>query len=340
MKGQPYLDGMIKYSIPEYGTQQAQFETGALWAMEPTATTRQEEVLRVKKDHPTMILRQKATSYWSLPHHIHWVLSQREDSPFKDQRLRQAVSMLYDRDAYNEALYNVSAFQKAGMPFETVSDTHLATQAFAWIDPRDKAFGDAGKYFKYNLPEAKKLIAASGFTGTIEMHARGNSPQGQFQVSTDIIYGMLEAGGLKLKITPVDPNTTWQKYKTTGYQGYAGMFQNTMQAYNDDLNLVSKYTPSGRNRYSDSPTPGITDRVIKMQQELDLTKRVELIKGIVKDLAPLMPDMPQDYDQKPYVLHWPWIRNYNTFATMGFDSEENTSARASTVYWYDATKKT
>jgi len=118
------------------------------------------------------------------------------------------------------------------------------------------------------------------------------------------------------------------------------MFQNTMQAYNDDLNLVSKYTPSGRNRYSDSPTPGITDRIIKMQQELDLNRRGQMIKQIVKDLAPLMPDVPQDYDQKPYVLHWPWIRNYNTFATLGFDSEENTSGRTSTVYWYDAKQKT
>ena len=150
---------------------------------------------------------------------------------------------------------------------------------------------------------------------------RGNSPQGQFQISADILYGMLEAGGLKPKMTPADQTTTWAKYKNTGYQGYAGMFQNTMQAYNDDLNLVSKYTPSGRNRYSDSPTPGITDRVIKMQQELDLNRRGELVKGIVKDLAPLMPDLPQDYDQKPYVLHWPWIRNYNTFATLGFDSK-------------------
>ena len=110
--GQPYLDGIIKYSIPEYGTQQSQFESGALWAMEPTATTRQDEVLRVKKDHPTMVLRQKSTSYWSLPHHVHWVLSQREDSPFKDQRLRQAVSMLYDREAYDEALYNALPFRR------------------------------------------------------------------------------------------------------------------------------------------------------------------------------------------------------------------------------------
>jgi peptide/nickel transport system substrate-binding protein len=339
VKGQPYLDGMIKYSIPEYGTQQAQFEAGALWAMEPTSTTRQNEVLRVKKDHPEMILRQKATSYWSLPHHIHWVLSQREDSPLKDQRLRQAMSMLYDREGYNEAIYNVSEFQKAGMPFETVSDTHLATQGFYWIDPRDKAFGDAGKYFKFNMAEAKKLIAASGFNGEIIMNSRGNSPSGQFQISAEIMHGMFDAGGLKVKLNPVDPNTMWTRYKASGYQGYTGMFQNTMQAYNDDLNLVSKYTPSGRNRYSDTATPGITDRIIKMQQELDLKRRGELVKQIVKDLAPLMPDIPQDYDQRPYVLHWPWIRNYNTFATMGFDSEENTSARTSTVYWYDASKK-
>jgi len=340
VKGQPYLDGMIKYSIPEYATQQAQFESGALWAMEPTSTTRQNEVLRVKRDHPNLILRQKATSYWSLPHHIHWVLSQREDSPFKDQRLRQAASMLYDREAYVETIYNVSEFTAAGMPFEIVSDSHLATQAFNWIDPRDKAFGENGKYFKYNLQEAKKLIAASGFTGTIEMNSRGASPSGQFQISADIIYGMLEAGGLKVRLNPVDPRTEWVKYKATGYQGYSGMFQNTMQAYNEDLNLVSKYTPSGRNRYSDTATPGITDRIIKMQQELDLNRRGQLIKQIVKDLAPLMPDLPQDYDQKPYVLHWPWIRNYNTFATLGFDSEENTSGRTSTVYWYDASKKT
>jgi ABC-type transport system substrate-binding protein len=202
--------------------------------------------------------------------------------------------LLYDREAYVETLYNVSEFTAAGMPFETVSDSHLATQSFNWIDPRDKAFGDNGKYFRYNLAEAKKLISASGFTGTIVMNSRGASPSGQFEISADIMYGMLEAGGLKVKLNPVDPRTEWVKFKATGYQGYSGMFQNTMQAYNEDLNLVSKYTPSGRNRYSDSPTAGITDRIIKMQQELDLNRRGQLIKQIVKDLAPLMPDLPQD----------------------------------------------
>jgi hypothetical protein len=118
------------------------------------------------------------------------------------------------------------------------------------------------------------------------------------------------------------------------------MFQNTMQAYNDDLSLVTKYTPSGRNRYSDSDIPEITDRVTKMQQELDIKRRDEMIKQLAKDLAPLMFDIPEDYDQRPYVLHHPWLKNYNVFASLGFNSEENTSGRISTEYWYDPSQKT
>jgi ABC-type transport system substrate-binding protein len=340
VKGRPLLDGFTSVSIPEYAAALAQFEAGSLWTLDSTSGVKQEDVLRVKRDHPKMVLRQKATAFWSLPHQVPWVFSQREDSPFKDIRLRHAVSNLYDADAFIETFYNVRGFTAAGLPFDVVRDTHISTQAFNWIDPRDKSFGPNAKYLEYNLEEAKKLIAASGFTGTIDLNSRGNSPQPQFGPSAEVFAGMLQAGGLKVAIKPQDPNTTWRRYKEEGYEAYSGMYQNTVQAYSDDALLVSKYTPSGRNRNSSKPIPGITERVIKMQTELNLDRRNEMIKQLQKDLAQQMLDKPLDYDQKPYWLHWPWLRNYNVFTTLGFDSDQNTSGRTITEYWYDATQKT
>jgi len=117
------------------------------------------------------------------------------------------------------------------------------------------------------------------------------------------------------------------------------MYQNTMQTYSDDMALVTKYSPYGRNRYSAKEIPEITARVDRMQKELDFERRNAMIKQLAKDLAPLMFDLPTDYNQKPYLLHWPWLKNYDVFGTLGFTAEDNCSARLMTEHWYDPTQR-
>src|SRR5207302_7200595 len=84
-------------------------------------------------------------------------------------RVRQAISMSWDRDLYFDSLLNVSRFRSDGIPVETRWRTHYGTGAGWWLDPKGKDFGPNAKYFQHNPGEAKKLLAAAGYPNGFEV---------------------------------------------------------------------------------------------------------------------------------------------------------------------------
>jgi ABC-type transport system substrate-binding protein len=293
----------------------------------------------VKRDHPELVLLQSAATSFAIPHNTpDNIFSQREGSPLRDQRLRQAIAYSYDFEAYVDTVHNAKTFRDAGLPFEANMHSHIATQCENWIDPRNKDFGENSKYFMYNPAEAKKLIEASGFKGEIDFYYR-NSSGYNFAGSAQIYQAMMEEVGLKIKGQALEPAGQWRNWKNEGSESYNGIFQNSVQAVNDDYLLSGKYTPGGKDKLSSKPIPGVTDRVLAIRGEQDYQKRNAAIKALVRDLAPMMLDRPMDSgNQKPYMLHWPWLKNYNVFGSPGFNFE-NTTGRPYTEYWYDASAK-
>jgi ABC-type transport system substrate-binding protein len=286
-----------------------------------------------------MVLRLNSTPAAASPaQNSDFIFSQREDSMFKDIRLRRAASMLYDRDLYIETFFSTKEFTDAGIAVDTMWTSHLPVQCLNWNDPRNKDFGEAAKWFKYDPAEAKKLLAASGFSGKFPFAWRGLVGNANFNDTGLVVSNMLEQGGMPLERNPLNEND-WRAWKTRGDENYSGMFQSTSHGFNDDSLLVSKYTPQGTDRVSNRPIPGVTDAVLKIQSELDLKKRNEMIKQMQRQLADLMLDMPQETQQRQFTVHWPWLKNWGVFFSNGF-SNDSSSGRPYTEYWYDASLKT
>jgi ABC-type transport system substrate-binding protein len=283
VEDRPCLDQITKLRIPEYATALAQFEAGALWDM----SVRQEDILGVKSRHSNMVMLQGMRG--GSPGQYTNLFSTREDSQFRDVRLRRAISMMYDREAFLDTFNNVSVFNDAGLPTETFWDSHLASQAFNWIDPRENDdLGEAQEYFQVNLAEAKMLLSATGFSGEIEYKFRNVGDT--FPRHAQVMAGMIEQAGLAVRLVPLD-HPQWLEHKTSGGKGFSGIYGSTANSYNDDAFLSTKYTPAGRDRVWTDPLPGITDLIVKARGEVDVSKRNEIIKQIQVDLAKLMPDM-------------------------------------------------
>src|SRR5437762_3352051 len=86
--------------------------------------------------------------------------------------------MAYDRDALAEYFTNKSKLQAAGLPAEVKWASHLSAMWSVSGNPADeKSFGENAKYFKYDVAEAKKMMAAAGQDKlAIEYHMDNFSP--------------------------------------------------------------------------------------------------------------------------------------------------------------------
>lgn len=332
VKGRPLLDGLIHYPLSEPATRDAQFEAKAIWLsrLDMSADT----LLRIKKDHPELVMRQQVKG--AAPGSYPLLFGKRFQ---KDVRLRRAVSMLFDRDAFLDAApaYNADVYRKVGLDVTTFWDGHLTSNGIAWLDPKAKELGTPSQWFQYNPTEAKKLMSAAGYTGdNVDFAYRANfGPQGV----PDIVSGMIAAGGFKVTNKPVQEND-WRSMKNSGGGNFDDFLWSTANSYNDDGYLATKYTPTGKDRVAPDEIPNITAQVNKIRLERDAKRRTEMIKQIQKDLADEMPDLPVVSTQPVlgYRLRWPWFRN-DVYSAPGFSLDAST-ARPYTDYWYDATKKT
>ncbi len=122
-------------------------------------------------------------------------------SPFLDERVRQAYSMAVDRDLYMETFFNISSFSKEGLPVDTAWNTALqAEYTSGWIDPQSKDFGDNAKYFKHDLTEAKKMLAAAGYANGFETNSNyvTSNELGTTPKHAEVIDGFFRDLGIKI----------------------------------------------------------------------------------------------------------------------------------------------
>src|SRR5690606_22693714 len=101
--GPPFLEGLDIKIVPEYAARRSQLVAGNLW----TTTIRSEDVINTKEEQPG--LNMYADPFPESRRNVIG-FSYRPDSPFHDERIRRAVSMLIERDPWIDAFYNVSKF--------------------------------------------------------------------------------------------------------------------------------------------------------------------------------------------------------------------------------------
>ena len=93
----------------------------------------QQDVIQLKKDVPQANLLLPRSYSPTLSPSV-W-FGYDGDSPFKDERVRQALSMLVDRDAYNGVIYNTAAFEAEGLPVQPKYNTCITGRPGPyWLD--------------------------------------------------------------------------------------------------------------------------------------------------------------------------------------------------------------
>ena len=306
--------------VPEYAARRAQFQAGntlRMLANEPQA----EDVMSVKRDQPKLLLYQ--TDYSTHP----WIMSFGWDqAPFRDERVRQAVSMAIDRDTWNDALFNISGYEREGLPQESRWNTHLLSiWDEEWLDPQGKDFGPNSRYFKFDVAEAKKLLSAAGFPNGFPVQSTypvEGLALGRFAEPMD---GMLNEL-LQLKIhNPNYANEYIPRWRDAqgSYEGWLyGSVTGTMpQVLHPVSALAAEYWPKGGTTFrgfstSSTPKAGdpeLTSMIEKARLEPDANAQRRLVHDIQRHLAKAMWGLNLPGGSTGFTLAWPALKNQSVW---------------------------
>jgi ABC-type transport system substrate-binding protein len=261
-------------------------------------------------------------------------------SPFKDDRVRQAFALLWDRDLFFEAMLNTKKFEAEGLPVQTGYDNALRGPSYTgwWLDPRSKEFGPNAKYFKYDAAEAKKLLTAAGHSTAVDYNVyygtlASHTPAYARWVEALNGFGR-DSGLFKPVNKELDFATEWQTFRFNQgkFVGQGFIFDT---GENDPANdLFSHYHSSGSRYFGPAGGGGSDPQLDKMAEsllaEFDVKKRIAIAHEVQRYEGGKM-YQPRPGGATTFRITWPALRNKNVW-------QGDSQGRYLATIWLDQTK--
>jgi ABC-type transport system substrate-binding protein len=186
-QGRPYIDVATYAITPDPAQQLAQFKSGNLdWN-----NVSNSNLDAAKRDNPAAIVIQANPAQ---PNLLFGQLGT-QTSKWSDPRVRQAVSMAIDRDA----LAAVTA------PHGGVQQLLVGQTFGKWALKPENVSGQAANFYRFNVAESKKLLAAAGLSD-FTFKYMDSGMQGDYQKTAETIHGMLSQAGIKTTYVTLDYN--------------------------------------------------------------------------------------------------------------------------------------
>jgi ABC-type transport system substrate-binding protein len=341
-------DGIEMPIISEYAAALSQFKAGNIYSMgsydnAPKVTP--DDILPVKREEPRLSIYQ---AEYGEPFRrmlgFGWLTLPSGKASFVDERVRQAVSMSWDRDLYIDTFFNVSRFATEGLPVKTRWNTNVLAydDAGFWLDPKGKEFGPNAKYYTHDLMEAKKLLSAAGYPNGFESISNYvTGPEMGFTRNNEVIDGFISDLGIKSSVHPIDYAKEYQPLYRDGKGQFVGWtYKQSVGGGNAGIlgGLVTDFwSKSGSNGFNGFSTTGKNDQsgdpqldslIERARLERDTEKRRMLVFDIQRHLAKAMYVIQFPGPATGFTMAWPCLGNFLVYR----------GARPTYGLWVDETK--
>ena len=356
VKDRPFPETMERPIVTETAQRLAQFKAGNI--LTDVVTNSQESVIQLHKDAPKAVLYLPNSYPTNLTPSV-W-FGYEGDSPFKDKRVRQAFSMMVDRQAFDSAINSADVFKAEGLTADVAANTCIvAGWGPYWLDPASKDFGENAKYLQYNLEEAKKLLSAAGKSNVeIKMFSNSEQTYGAFyNRSVDVLAGFFGNAGVKVS----QSSFVYTEYLNNYYfgyrsgastqgtagekKGYNGVSVQAERPYASAVNLMlgswhssggafHGLTDTGNNAFAgDSKLDAMIE---KLQGEFDQKTQISLTHDVIRYMTGQTYMIPRPVANRSYEVWWPAVANHGTLERWAQNNATPTEAALN--WWIDQTK--
>ncbi len=295
----PYLEKIEMSLDAEWQTTVAQFRSGelaapgnwmAFWGLEGQDI---KDIEDLRAAIPGMQEELHARPYMD---RIIWMRT--DKPPFNDVRIRQAMSMATDRDAWMKNVYQGRASR--GREF---------AQSNPWFLPNAE-LGDAAKFQTYDLAEATALLSAAGFADGLKSVIHTTTASGPvLQTEAEYFVEEMRQIGVELEFVVYSDSTAWSAGP------FAGKFDDGLaygygESFYDPDPFFDIFRPDNpRNRSHISGDTVLDGLIEKQRGEVDLASREAVIDDIQRQTATQLyyivtVDPPQASAWQPWLKNW------------------------------------
>jgi peptide/nickel transport system substrate-binding protein len=253
-----------------------------------------------------------------------------DNKPFGDKRVRQALSMALDRDGY----LKVQDQTGKGDWYSFIPPAH--TPFFMSPRTEQQDWGPNGRYFKRDIAEAKKLLAAAGFPDGLPFKLWANVDRygAQAKQAWELFAQTISEAGFRAELSYQDYGSYIQSIYLGKIPDGCAVGPLTGNLRDPDQAFFGSYSSqSARHQWGGTPIPEMADldaRFAKQRRLLNLNERVAEIKELQRVMADSMLVVPTHavagfkYSQ-PWVQNLYWKTSYaihaESFARLWFTDE-------------------
>jgi ABC-type transport system substrate-binding protein len=321
-KERPYVDSIEYPFVGEYSAAMAQFRRGTIFSYD----VRQEDILQTKQEVPDLRMYQDDVSTQGTRMFFGW-----DSEAVRDKRVRQAFSMSIARDDWITAEYNTDRFESAGLPVDKRWNTSLQgieELTGWWLDPKGKDFGPNARFYELNIAEAKKLLAAAGYSNGGPEITSNHFVTGEygpdFPKFVELWEGMAVESGFKFKKNIID-RATFNRDIRDSNGNFSGISYKTgPPAPTGDPagRLAFEFTQSGGLGFHGFDAAGKGDRsgdpyleaeLKKAVYEPDIEKRRTIVHDVQRYLADAQYCIRWPGGANSFSLVWPAVQNYRVW---------------------------